>query len=195
MSDKLDALLGQMRQLEKELLRELGRKETEFFYRVKDKKIKFTAAAQARNRQLRMGLGQYLRRSRLTVVVTTAVIWSVLLPIALLDLMVSLYQSICFPIYEIPKVIRRDYLLFDRHRLAYLNLLEKLNCEYCAYANGVLSYAVEIAGRTEQHFCPIRHALRIKTAHSRYKNFFDYGDAAHYREQIEAVRRNFDDLK
>ena len=195
MSDKLDTLLGQMRQLEKELLRELSRKETEFFYKLEKKQATFTAEATARHKLLKTRWHRYLINSRLTVLVTTGVIWAVLLPIALLDLMVSVYQFICFPIYEIPKVIRGDYLLFDRHRLAYLNFLEKLNCEYCAYVNGVLAYAVEIAGRTEQHFCPVRHALRVKSAHSRYQHFFDYGDATHYRERIEEVRRKFDDIE
>jgi len=194
-SDKLDSLPGQMKQIEKEMLRELSRKETQFFYKVKDKKIQFTEAAKARNKKLMMSLHRYLLGSRFTVVVTTFVIWTVLAPIALLDLIVSFYQLVCFPIYQIPKVIRSDYVLFDRHRLSHLNLLEKQNCEYCAYANGILGYAVEIAARTEQHFCPIRHALRIKTAHSRYKNFLDYGDAEHYRQRIEEVRRNFADLK
>ncbi len=194
MSAKLDSLLAQMQQLEKELLRELSRKETEFAYKLEKKKATFTAAAKAQHKLLQTRWHHYLINSRLTVLVTTAVIWAVLVPIALLDLMVSVYQVICFPIYEIPKVIRGDYLLFDRHRLAYLNFFEKINCEYCAYVNGVLAYAVEIAGRTEQHFCPVRHALRVKSAHSRYQHFFDYGDAEHYRARIEQVRRQFDDL-
>ncbi len=195
MSDKLDSLLGQMQQLEKELLRELSRKETELFYQVKNKKIQFAAEARTRHRRLRKGHYRFFRDSQLLTILTGVVIWSVLLPVALLDLMMSFYQFACFPIYGIPRVIRGDYLLFDRHRLSYLNAVEKLNCEYCAYANGILAYAAEIAGRTEQYFCPIRHALRIKTAHSRYKNFFDYGDAEHYRQRIEEVRRNFEDVK
>jgi hypothetical protein len=195
MSDKLDSLLGQMRELEKEMLRELTRKETEFLYKVEKKKVHFTEEAKTQHKKLMTRLHRYLLNSRLTVVVTTFVIWTVLPAVALLDLVVSFYQFICFPIYEIPKVVRGDYVLFDRHRLAYLNILEKLNCEYCAYVNGILAYVGEVAGRTEQHFCPIRHALRIKTVHSRYKNFFDYGDAEHYRQKIEEVRRNFDDLK
>jgi len=32
----------------------------------------------------------------------------------------------------------------DRHHLAYLNVIEKLNCEYCGYANGVFAYVREI---------------------------------------------------
>ena len=31
-----------------------------------------------------------------------------------------------------------DYLAFDRHPLQYLNLIEKVNCEYCAHANGTV---------------------------------------------------------
>jgi len=72
--------------------------------------------------------------------------------------------------------------------------MEKLNCEYCAYANGILAFTVEVAGRTEQYWSPIKHALRVRTAHRQYKNFFDYGDAGHYRQRIEEVRRCFDDV-
>jgi hypothetical protein len=194
MSDKIDSLLGQMKQLEKELLRELSRKETEFFYTVKQKKIEFTAEAGKRNRRLRKGLIRFLYDSQILTIISGSALWSMIVPIVLLDLMTSFYQFVCFPIYKLPKVVRGDYLLFDRRRLSYLNLIEKFNCEYCAYANGILAYAVEIAGRTEQYFCPIRHALRIKTAHSRYKNFFDYGDAETFRQRFEQIRRDFKDL-
>ena len=195
MTDKLDALLGQIQQLEKELLRELGRKETEFSYRVERKRVEFTKEAMIRHQGFVIGLRRFLMESRFLVLLTTPFIWSVLLPIALLDMIVSLYQAFCFPIYHIPKVRRGDYLLFDRHRLSYLNAIEKLNCEYCAYANGILAFTVEVAGRTEQYWCPIKHALRLKTMHSRYKNFFDYGDAEHYRERIEELRRSFGDAE
>jgi len=195
MNDKLDALLGQMREIEKEILRELSRKETEFFYKVEGKKVRFTREAQVRAKAFSQRLHKFLLDSRFLVLLTTPIIWSVLIPIALLDLFVSAYQALCFPIYAIPTVRRSDYLLFDRHRLSYLNAIEKLNCEYCAYANGVLAFTVEVAGRTEQYWCPIKHALRIKTAHSRYKEFFDYGDAEHYRKRIEEVRRSFDDVE
>ena len=31
--------------------------------------------------------------------------------------------------------------------------------------------------------------------HNRYRYFFDYGDAEHYRQQIETVRRSFEDIE
>ena len=34
----------------------------------------------------------------------------------------------------------------------------------------------------------------MKSMHDRYKFFFDYGDAEHYRQQIETVRRSFEDV-
>jgi hypothetical protein len=194
MSEKLDALLGQMRQIEEELLRELSRQETKFFYAVKKKKVEFSAEARHQHRRLRKGLIRFLYDAQILTIISAVFIWSVLLPVVLLDVIITVYQSVCFPIYKMPKVVRGDYLLFDRRRLAYLNFIEKLNCEYCAYANGILAYATEIAGRTEQYFCPIRHALRIKSAHSRYHKFLEYGDAAHYRERVEQLRRDFKDV-
>ncbi|MBX7211485.1 MAG: hypothetical protein K1X78_24480 [Verrucomicrobiaceae bacterium] len=195
MNDKLDSLLEQMRTLEKEVMRELQRKEQEFLYEVRLGKVRFTEEARARHRRLVKRFSAYVRDSRFMILLTTPVIWSCMIPIALVDLFMTVYQAVCFPIYGIPRVCRRDYIALDRHHLSYLNWAEKLNCEYCAYVNGVLACATEIAARTEQYWCPIKHALRIKSMHSRYRFFFDYGDAEHYRRQIETVRRAFEDIR
>jgi len=116
------------------------------------------------------------------------------LPFLLLDAAVAVFQLVCFPIYGIPKVRRKDYLVFDRGRLAYLNTIEKIGCVYCSYANGLLGLVTEIAARTEQHFCPIKHARRLVKMHSRYAKFLPYGDAAAYREQSAALSRAYSDL-
>jgi hypothetical protein len=112
-----------------------------------------------------------------------------------MDLWSTIYQSVCFRSYGIPKVRRGDYIILDRHKLRYLNTIERLNCAYCGYVNGAIAYVQEIAGRTEQHWCPVKHAVRLKTMHSRYPHFLDFGDAEQYRKRIEEVRRDFDDLK
>jgi hypothetical protein len=195
MTDRLDALLAQIRLLEKELIRETQKKEGEFCYEVHDKTVQFTEAAKATHRRFRLSIHRYLLSSRFLVLLTAPVIWMCLIPVVLVDVIGSIYQAICFPIYGIPKVRRRDYLALDRHRLTYLNFIEKLNCDYCAYANGILAYFTEIAARTEQHWCPIKHARCLKCAHSRYKMFFDFGDAEKYREHIEEVRRSYQDIE
>lgn len=195
MNDHLESLLEKMRLLEKEVLRELQKKEIEFFYEVRKGKVRFTEEARARHKRLVKRFIAYIRDSTFWVLLTGPVIWSCLIPVALLDLVFTIYQAVCFPVYGIPKVKRREYVKLDRRHLAYLNWVEKLNCEYCGYANGILAYASEIAARTEQHWCPIKHALRMKSMHSRYRFFFDYGDAEHYRQQIEQVRRSFEDIE
>jgi hypothetical protein len=194
-NDTLETLLEKMRLLEKEILGRVHEKEEEFFYEVHQGKIRFTEEARARHRLLVKKFTAYVRDSRLLILLTIPVIWALIIPIALADLFMFVYQSICFPIYGIPKVKRGDYIRLDRRHLAYLNWVEKINCEYCSYANGLFAYATEVAGRTEQYWCPIKHALRMKSAHSRYRFFFDYGDAEHYRQQIETVRRSFEDIK
>ncbi|MCB1279117.1 hypothetical protein [Prosthecobacter sp.] len=195
MNEKLDSLLERMRVLEKDIVRELQRKEAEFFYEVRQGKVRFTEEARARHKLLVKRFAAYVRDSRFMILLTTPVIWSCIIPIALMDLFMTVYQAICFPIYGIPKVKRSDYIKLDRRHLSYLNWAEKFNCEYCGYANGVIACATEIAARTEQYWCPIKHALRMKSMHSRYRHFFDYGDAEHYRQQIETVRRSFEDIE
>jgi hypothetical protein len=101
---------------------------------------------------------------------------------------VSLYQAVCFRAYGIPRVRRGDYIVFDRQHLAYLNAIEVLNCLFCGYANGLVAYVREVSSRTEQYWCPIKHALRISDPHRRYRQFVEYGDAEGYRERLAAFR-------
>jgi hypothetical protein len=191
---RLDALLNKMKLLEDELLVELQTKERQFCYEVRQRKVHFTAEATARHRKLVKKLSRYLAQARWMSIITTPAILSCIVPVVLLDLWTTAYQAICFPAYGIPKARRADYVVMDRNRLRYLNRIERINCVYCEYVNGVIAYVQEIAGRTEQHWCPIKHALRLKTMHSRYKHFIDYGDAEEYRKHGEEVRRDFKDL-
>jgi hypothetical protein len=119
---------------------------------------------------------------------TAPVIYSLLLPILLLDLWASLYQQICFRVYGIARVRRSDYLVIDRDLLPYLDPVDKLNCAFCGYANGVIAYVREIASRTEQYWCPIKHAHAPASVHRRYRRFAPYGDARAYRRRAAALR-------
>ena len=194
MSDRLETLMGQIRALERELIAEVRKKEAAFAYEVRERKVRFTEEARRRHLKLRLGVMHYVRNSRFLVLATSPLIWICAVPIALADVIGTIYQGVCFPIYGIPKVRRGDYLVFDRHHLPYLNFFERVNCEYCAYVNGILAYFTEIAARTEQHWCPIKHARCVKCAHSRYKLFLDFGDAANYRAHVEEIRRSYGDL-
>lgn len=165
------------------------------FYEVRDGKVWFSDEIKREHRKLKTSLVRYVLRSRVMVILTAPFIYAVIIPFVLLDLFVSVYQAVCFPVYGIPKARRRDYIAIDRNKLRYLNALEGFNCLYCSYGNGVLAYAVEIAGRTEQHWCPIKHARRVQNVHDRYAHFLPYGDAAAYRKEIEKVRCDFKDLK
>ena len=113
-------------------------------------------------------------------IITTPFTYLCFFPAILLDLVVTLYQKICFPLYGIPQVKRKDYVIIDRYKLKYLNFSKKFNFVYCGYFTGVISYAQEIAGKTEQYWCPIKHATKLKNSHNHYSNFMDYDDAKAY---------------
>ncbi len=181
--------------LEDELLVELERKQEEFFYEVREKRIFFEKEIRKQQREWIKKIRYYLRDAKILNILTAPVIYSCLIPALMLDAMITIYQRVCFPIYGIPLVVRDKYVLMDRQYLSYLNAIEKINCVYCGYFNGVIAYTREIAARTEQYWCPIKHARKMKTLHSRYRNFFEYGDAKTYRQNLDKVRGDFSDLK
>lgn len=134
-----------------------------------------------------------LMRTRPLVALTSPVIYSLIIPFAIADLWVSLYQAICFPVYGVEPVRRAPYFALDRAKLPYLNAIEKLNCVYCTYVQGVIAYVREVAARTEQYWCPIKHAKERPDAHERYADFAAYGapaELAERRGQLRAALRS-----
>jgi len=181
--------------LEHEFEAALEENEQAFRYYWSRGKARFSKEIRREHRKLKVRLSAYVFHVRPRVLLAVPIIYLGIFPFLLLDLFLTVYQATCFPLFGIPKARRAQYLVFDRGRLAYLNALESLNCMYCSYANGLFAYATEIAARTEQHWCPIKHAKRLGAPHSRYHRFFDYGDAKTYNREIIKIRNDFSDLR
>jgi hypothetical protein len=188
MNQRIAGLVEQIHGLESELEVEFARRRMELAFSVRGRVVQFEERVLKRHRELKSGLTRYILTARPLLILTAPVIYSLIVPFVLLDLFVSAYQFICFPVYGIPTVRRRDYLVIDRVHLSYLNIIEKINCAYCAYANGLISYAREVSSLTEQYWCPIKHARRVIGAHERYPSFADYGDAESYHKELAALR-------
>ena len=188
MAANADAIIGRIRTLERELEAELSRQRAGLRFGLEHGRAAFDAEVARRHRERRRGLWRYLLDAPPLFIVTAPVIYSLILPFVLVDLWVSAYQAICFPVYGVEQVKRRRYMVFDRSALPYLNAIEKLNCAYCSYVNGVIAYAREVGARTEQYWCPIKHAKRMLGAHPHYAGFAEYGDAEAYPESLAAGR-------
>jgi hypothetical protein len=187
-NDHIRTLVKQITSLEDELRTALERQETQALYRIEGTKIKFEEKIRELHRKVKMGLWAWLRATRPLNVVSAPFIYSMIVPFLLLDLWLTMYHAICFPLYSIPKVKRSSYIAIDRQHLAYLNVFEKINCMYCGYANGLIAYTREISSRTEQYWCPIKHARKLLGAHPRCQKFLAYGDSQDYQAQLEQFR-------
>jgi len=194
-NENITAILIKIRELEKQLEEELNARQEALSYQIRNHRVRFAKTIRKLHRRQKVGLLRYLRSARLGHVLTAPVIYSLIVPFVLVDIMVSLYQHICFRVYRIPRVRRNDYIIIDRHQLAYLNAIEKLNCVYCGYVNGLIAFVREVSARTEQYWCPIKHASRVLEPHSRFSRFLDYGDPDAWREQLAALRKDFDDVQ
>lgn len=189
MNPRINELLEHIRVAELELQKELDTARQNLNYRLINHKIHFEKSVRAHQRRFKVGLVRYVLSANWRHLVMAPFIYAVFPALLLLDLMASLYHAVCFPLLRIPKVRRSDYFAYDRHHLAYLNLLEIINCTYCAYGNGLIAYLREIVSRTEQYWCPIKHAQRVHGTHYRYRNFVEYGDAEAFRRELKNLRK------
>lgn len=194
MNESIRKLLSDIAKLEEELATVIQDQQEQLHYRLEGSKIRFEENLRRVHHELKTGVITWLRTSEWRNVVTAPFIYAMIIPLLLLDLFVTTYQAVCFPLYRIPKVTRSNYIIVDRHHLGYLNVIEKLNCTYCGYADGLLAYTRQILSRTEMYWCPIKHARKVLDPHRRYVKFSDFGDgddfeahAATMREQVAAL--------
>ncbi len=187
MNEHVRHLMAQMEALEAELSKALQQQEIKFSFKIKGKRIEFENSVKQAHKKLKTGMVKWLA-DRPQNLITGPIIYGMILPMIMLDICLSFYQATCFPIYKIAKVKRSDYIIFDRQQLGYLNFIEKFHCTYCAYGNGLLAYATEVVAKTEQYFCPIKHARKMLGMHSKYAQFIEYGDAHDYAARLEKFR-------
>jgi hypothetical protein len=188
MTAHLDHLTAKLRSVETEIETELAKRREQLRFRIESGRVVFEQDVKRLHRAIKVRSTRYFIDANPWIVLTAPVIYSLLVPIVLVDLWVMAYQAICFPAYKIPKVRRRDYLIFDRHHLAYLNTIEKINCAYCSYCNGAIAFIREVASRTEVYWCPIKHARRILGPHPHYQGFADFGDAEAFRAKLAQMK-------
>ncbi len=187
-SVRVREVLEEIARLEQELGQIVESQQAQIRYRIEGTKIQFERAVRESHARLRKKLPQWLRDSSPRNVLSAPFVYAMIVPFVILDLGLSLYQTICFRLYSVPRVVRSQFIVIDRQSLSYLNSIERLNCIYCGYANGLLAYAREIAARTEQYWCPIKHARKVLDPHRRYARFADYGDAVGYYKHLQEMR-------
>ena len=127
---------------------------------------------------------KYVLPSNIRHLLSIPFIYGVFIPAVFFDIIITVYQWVTFPLYHIPRVKRSDYFVYERRFLDYLNIIEKINCLYCSYFNGLGAYAVEIGARTERYWCPIKSAHKPRFSHGWYKDFADYGSPEEWKEKM-----------
>ncbi len=189
MNEQVKNLVEQITRLEEELSVVLKKQEKEIRYRVNGTRIEFEKKLKETHQNLKVGIFRWLGSSKPNNVMSAPFIYAMIVPLLILDGCITLYQSICFQLYHIPKVSRAEYMVFDRHHLGYLNIIEKINCTYCAYAIGLIAYAREITSSTEQYWCPIKHAGNLLHPNQREIYFIPYGESEAFHAKQAQFRR------
>jgi len=188
MNETIRDLLEQISALEDKLRDAMQEQQGKLRYKIEGKRVAFEQSVREAHARVKTRIIPWILTNRPQNLLTAPIIYSMIVPLLIADLCVTFYQWTCFPVYRIARVRRNGYFVYDHQHLAYLNLFEKFHCLYCSYANGVLAYAREIVGRTEQYFCPIKHARKVLATHRHYRDFMGYGEADEYHQRLEEFR-------
>lgn len=189
MNDELEGLFKKLKDIEAQIETIIEARRASFISDIKEGKARFDEATLKGHRAIKKGIKRYIFDSNFATVITAPFIYGMIIPFAFLDLSLFIYQATCFSAWQLPKVKRSNYIIIDRQHLAYLNGIEKINCMFCGYCNGLISYLREITSVTEQYWCPIKHAQRLRDQHEYYKNFVEYGDAEGFKRESEPLRQ------
>lgn len=178
MNIQIDEILEAIRILEEKLKNEVELEEE-----------KLSAELLTAQKKFKENLFGYLFRTPLLHILTAPIIYAAIIPAFILEFFLFIYQNVNFRVYKIAPVLRKEYFVYDRAGLEFLNSIEKLNCFYCSYFSGLISYTNEIVGRTEQFWCPIRHARKLVSHHGHYSRFVPYGNGERYRNELPKLRQ------
>lgn len=176
MKSKIEQLFTDIKNKKEEIYTEYSKLREKYWFTIKKWKIIFNSDAIKKNKTFKKSLWSTIFTPWMRDFLSIPFIYVVFVAFVILDWFLFMYQQTAFRLYWIPLVKRSDYIIFDRRHLDYLNIIQKFNCIYCSYANWLLSFAVEIAGRTEKYWCPIKHAKKMKWWHDWQGEFADYWD-------------------
>jgi hypothetical protein len=117
MRPEIADLMHKIRALEGELEVQLALARAELHVRIEGGKVDFEQAVLRGHAAMKTGLARYVLGAKPLIALTAPVIYALIVPLALLDAFVTVYQLVCFPAFGIAKVHRSDYLIFDRNTL------------------------------------------------------------------------------
>lgn len=184
MESKIKKILEKIDALNESLKIEYARLADKYGFSFREKTIIFFEKFKEKNKAFRIPVWKYIIPKDIRHCISMPFIYMMIIPAVILDVFITIYNLTAIPLYRIPRIKRKDHFIYDRQYLDYLNVLQKINCLYCSYVNGLFSYASEIGARTERYWCPIKAAHNPKSYHSFYKDFADYGNPEEWNKKF-----------
>ncbi|RRS29883.1 MAG: hypothetical protein P794_09555 [Epsilonproteobacteria bacterium (ex Lamellibrachia satsuma)] len=188
MSDKIREMMEEIEEMKQKLREEIEEQEKHINYEIKNGYVIFEKEVLARQKENMENLWEWFSEIPLSQLLSSPVVYAMAIPAILLDIMLFIYQNVVSRVFKIDFVKRSDYIVFDRQYLGYLNVVEKFNCMFCSYFNGLMYYASAIASRTELYFCPIKHAKKIAYDHEYFDAYLTYGYGDEYQKKLKELR-------
>ena len=99
MNPSIEALQNRIRLLEDQIESEVQRRRESLHADFENTRIRFEREVIAAQKRFKAGLLSYVWHSSLLTILTAPIIYAGIVPLLLMDLFVTVYQAVCFPVY------------------------------------------------------------------------------------------------
>ncbi|HFQ62446.1 MAG TPA: hypothetical protein ENK39_09155 [Epsilonproteobacteria bacterium] len=190
MNDTIKNMIADIEEMKSKLGEEIEKQEAQVSYKIKNGYVEFEKEMLSKQKENMKSLWEWFAETPFLHLLSSPVVYMMVFPAMLLDIMLFIYRKVVSSVFKFDFPKRNEYVVFDRQYLGYLNIMEKINCMYCSYFNGLMAYASAIASRTELYFCPIKHAKKVAYKHEYYDAFLGYGEEDKYQDKLKKLRED-----
>ena len=184
MKNKIYKLLQEIKNKKIQIWKEYDKLKNKYWFKIDWKKIIWNKLTKKQLKKSKKSILDTLFSAQIRELLSIPFIWIMIIPAIILDIFIFIYQNTAIRLYKIPFTKRSNYIIFDRKQLAYLNIIQKINCIYCSYFNWLMQYAVEVAWKTERYWCPIKNARKKYWEHEWEKYFAEYWDVEWFKDSF-----------
>jgi len=109
MNTRVDRFVSRIRLLEDELASEHEAQRQRWHYRLDRGRVWFDREVQLAHRRFKQSIPAFIAQGSVRNLLTAPIIYTLIVPLLVLDVWITLYQWMCFPIYGIAVVSRPSY--------------------------------------------------------------------------------------
>ncbi|MFZ2189915.1 MAG: hypothetical protein WAV48_03990, partial [Candidatus Magasanikiibacteriota bacterium] len=120
MNQSIKQIVDKINSLNKQLSDKYNQLAEKYGFYFSGRKVVFLKEIKRINKSFKIPVWKYVVPQNIRHLLSMPFIYMMIIPAFILDFFLTLYHMVAFPLFHIPKVNRKDFIVYDRQFLDYL---------------------------------------------------------------------------